>query len=395
MADAILCFNAGSSTIKFALFDASSEGPVEQFRGQVDGLGKTPRFRVWDAARKLIEDRTDGLAASNQEGFTGEIVRWARSRLDGGIVACSHRVAHGGTGFTDPVEITPGVMARLEALCPLAPLHQPHNLAVARAAQAASTLQVACFDTGFHHTLPPAAQRIALPQPWPAMGVRRYGFHGLSYRYLSRELSRRDPVLAARRVLFAHLGSGASLCAAVNGVSVDTTMGFSALDGLVMSTRCGSIDPGALLFLLSKGVSPGELETMLYNRAGLLAVSGSTGDMRALLDSHDTAAIEAVELFVHRVAREIGAMTASMEGIDGLVFSAGIGENSVEIRARICERLAWLGARLDPEANRNPKGPIGAPGSALAVWVIPTDEEQILAEGACSVMRSRAAMDLV
>jgi acetate kinase len=298
--------------------------------------------------------------------------------------AISHRVVHGGAEFDQPVEITPAVFARLEGLAPLAPLHQPHNLAVIRAAQALApkALQVACFDTAFHRTMPAVAQRLGLPRAWEAAGVRRYGFHGLSYAYLVKALHKVDPELAQGRVVFAHLGSGASLCATRAGRSVETTMSFSTLDGLVMGSRCGALDPGAVLHLLRQGLTAEAIETLLYERSGLLGVSGLSGDMRVLLASDDPAAGEAVELFAYRAACQTGAMAAALGGLDGVVFTAGIGENSAEIRSRICRRLGWLGVSLDPEANAAGLGRISAADSRAAAWVIPTDEEQMLAEGA-------------
>jgi acetate kinase len=285
--------------------------------------------------------------------------------------------------------ITEAVAARLQSICDLAPLHEPDNLAMARAvAERRPDLpNVACFDTAFFHDLPAAARRVAIPRGWEAKGVRRYGFHGLSYAYLRRRLGAIAPGGLPQRVLFAHLGSGASLCACLGGLPVETTMGFSPLDGLVMSTRCGDLGPGVVLYLLRDGgLTVSQVEDMLYRQSGLLGVSGLSGDMRALLASPAPEAKEAVELFVFRVVREIGALAACLGGLDALVFSAGIGERSVEIRRRVGERLAWMGLRLDDAANLAGRTQISAPGSAVSAWVIATDEEVGLASGAAALL---------
>lgn len=393
MADAILTLNAGSSSVKFALFEIDHAEPTLAFRGEAEGLGGScPRLRAADASGTSLIDRSwpDGENLSH-EAVLRTVLDCAESHLgEDRIVAFAHRVTHGGPDFADPVEITPEVLTALDALCPLAPLHQPHNLEGIRACQALrpQALQLACFDTAFHRTMPATAQRLALPPPWEARGVRRYGFHGLSYEYIIGRLAELDWPAARGRVVMAHLGSGASLCAALDGASVDTTMGFSALDGLVMSTRCGDMDPGVLLYLLQEAKLDGKaLEDLLYRRSGLLGVSGLSGDMRALMDSPSPDAKSAIDLFVFRLVRELGAMTASLQGLDALVFTAGIGEHAPLIRRRACEGLGWLGVSLDAEANARNELKISAPDSRVSVWVIPTDEERMLARHALAFQR--------
>jgi acetate kinase len=288
---------------------------------------------------------------------------------------------HGGADHVAPALITPKLLAELVALTPLDPLHMPHSLAPVHAVAKSrpGLKQVACFDTAFHHTLPSVARRVAVPRVWELQGVRRYGFHGLSYEFIARRLAEQSPALASGRVIVAHLGSGASLCALRNGTSIATTMGFSALDGLVMATRCGSLDPGVILYLLRKGLSAAEIEDMLYRRSGLLGVSGISEDLRVLLASDDPRASEAVELFIYRIATEAGGLASALGGLDGLVFTAGIGEHAASIRSAVCDRLAWLGVRLDQRANAGRPGRISTPDSAVEIWVIPTDEEAVIA----------------
>jgi acetate kinase len=354
----ILVLNAGSSNLKCARFAAGAEGPVRLDAMRIETSGG---------------------------GDMGEVMAWAE--MAGPVQVVGHRVVHGGERFHEPAVLSEETMAALEALSPLAPLHQPQSLAAVRAIAALrpGLLQVACFDTAFHRTLPPAARRLGLPREWGERGMRRYGFHGLSYEYLCSRLRALDPALAAGRVVLAHLGAGSSLCAVRAGVSVETTMGFSALDGLVMATRCGALDPGAVLHLIQReGVNPAEVEQMLYHRSGLLGVSGVSGDMRVLLASTEPGAAEAVDLFVHAAVKQIGAMAAALDGLEGVVFTGGVGENSAEIRAAICGRLAWLGLELDAGANhKGGEGPISSPRSRLRAWLVPTDEEQVIARAAC------------
>ena len=391
MADAILALNAGSSSIKFTLFELDGHEPAEVMRGEVEGIGGRPRLHVSDARDGPIPDRIwpDGSGLEH-EGFLDAVLDAAETRLgDDRIVAFAHRVAHGGPHFGDPIEITPEVLQALDALRPLAPLHQPHNLAAIRATLSLrpQARQIACFDTAFHRTMPAVATRFALPPSWEAQGVRRYGFHGLSYEFILGRLAELDPAAAGRKVIVAHLGSGASLCAAVAGRSIDTTMGFSALDGLVMGTRCGGLDPGVLLYMLQEaGLTAKALEDMLYHQSGLLGVSGLSSDMRVLLDSASPQAKAAVDLFVYRLARELGGLVASIEGLDVLVFTAGIGEHAPAIRQQVCDRLAWLGVSLDPVANQANAVRINAADSRVSVWVIPTDEDRMLARHAVALM---------
>lgn len=385
MRELVLALNAGSSTVKFALFDVSGDQPTALYRGLIDGLGHAPTMRVRAADGNVVEERAWSEAELEPADFAGDILAWIGSRLEGEpLRAVAHRIAHGGPNFAEPVVLSAPVMDQLAALEPLAPLHQPHNLAMVRRVQALrpDLANVGAFDTAFFHELPAVAQRVPLPSPWPERGVRRYGFHGLSYSYLNDRLRAIEPQNRPSRVVFAHLGSGASLCACRDGRPIETTMGFSPLDGLVMSTRCGVIDPGVLLYLMGPGgLNRDQVETLLYRHSGLAAVSGLGGDMRLLLDSDAPASRAAVELFVYRTVQEVGALTAVLGGLDALVFSAGIGEHAPSIRARICEQLAWLGIELDPRANAASADRIDTPRSAVSAWVIPTDEEYILAVG--------------
>ena len=391
MSDVVLALNAGSSTIKFALFALGGANPVPRFRGLIDGVGRAPRMTVRGADGAVVDTRgwpdDPGRAAA---AFADDILTWIDERLGGDrLAAFSHRFAHGGPDFAAPVLITEVVAASLQTLCDLAPLHEPHNLAMARAvAERRPDLpNVACFDTAFFHDLPATARRVPIPREWEAKGVRRYGFHGLSYAYLRRRRGEIAPGGLPRRVVFAHLGSGASLCACLDGQPVETTMGFSPLDGLVMSTRCGDLDPGVVLYLMRRGgLSLQQVEDMLYRQSGLLGVSGLSGDMRTLLASAAPEAAEAVALFVFRVVREIGALAACMGGVDALVFSAGVGEHAGDIRRRVCERLAWMGLAFDADANSDGRARISVPASAVSAWVIPTDEEIGLATGAAALL---------
>jgi acetate kinase len=390
MTDAVLTLNAGSSSFKFSLFELAGESLARLAEGQIEGVGSAPHMtaRARDGA---AVDRRWTAAGLTHEDLLGELVGWAEDHLGGDrLAAVAHRVVHGGTEFAAPLRVDPEALERLERFNPLAPLHQPHNLAAIRAlARLHSGLpQIACFDTAFHRGHAPEADRLGLPRRYEALGVRRYGFHGLSYEYIARRLGELDPALAAGRVIAAHLGAGASLCAMQGGRSVDTTMGFTALDGLLMATRCGALDPGVILYLLqSEGLDAAALEDLLYRRSGLLGVSEISGDMRVLLASDDPKAGEAVSLFVHRLVLEVGAMAASAGGLDGLVFTGGIGEHAAEIRRRVCERLAWLGVSLDAGANAAGGALISAPGGR-PVWVIPADEEWMIARHAVDLLAS-------
>ncbi|NYZ12402.1 acetate/propionate family kinase [Azospirillum sp. RWY-5-1] len=383
--NAILVINAGSSSLKFSVFrEAVSGDVVVAVNGQISGIGTEPRFEAKDTAKRLLADRS--WAASEQadrKTLLRFLLDWIEEHLDGArLIAAGHRVVHGGVRFSHPVLLTDAVMEELDGLVPLAPLHQPHNLAAIRAlAEAHPELpQVACFDTAFHRGQPWQSGAFAIPRELTEEGIRRYGFHGLSYEFIARRLPEIAPALGDARVVVAHLGSGASMCAMHGGRSVDSTMGFTALDGLPMGTRCGTIDPGVLIYLMrNKGMSADAIEKLLYNRSGLLGVSGVSNDMRVLLESGDAHAEEAVELFCFRIARETGALAASMGGIDAFVFTAGIGERSAPIRERVGARLGWLGIDIDPAANAANETTISSPASRIPVHVIPTDEERMIA----------------
>ncbi len=383
--NAILVINAGSSSLKFSVFRETGRDAVAvAINGQISGIGTAPKFEAKDARKRPLDERswTEGEPA-DRTSLLRFLLDWIEEHLDGAkLVAAGHRVVHGGTSHAAPVLLTPAVMEELEGFVPLAPLHQPHNLAAIRALGEAhpDLPQVACFDTAFHRGQPWQSQTFAIPRELTDEGVRRYGFHGLSYEYIARRLPELAPALADGRIVVAHLGSGASMCAIRAGKSVDSTMGFTALDGLPMGTRCGNIDPGVLIYLMrQKGMGADAIEKLLYNKSGLLGVSGVSNDMRVLLESTDPHAAEAVELFCFRIAKETGGLASSMGGIDALVFTAGIGERSAPVRARVGEKLAWLGVKIDPAANEANGPLISAPDSRIPVYVIPTDEEQMIA----------------
>jgi acetate kinase len=384
MPDAILTLNAGSSSIKFALYEINGAAPALVSHGQIEAIGTAPHFTAADTAGAVLaEQRWPEGAAQTHEMLLGTLLDWVDSHLGGDtLIGVGHRVVHGGASYDRPVLVDDALLVALARLTPLAPLHQPHNLSPIRAIAAVrpGLRQVACFDTGFHHGMPAVATRFALPRAFAAEGVRRYGFHGLSYEYIARRLAEIAPALAAGRVIAAHLGNGASLCAMQGGRSVDTTMGFTALDGLVMGTRCGTIDAGVILYLEQfHHLDAAAVQNVLYQKSGLLGVSGVSSDMRTLLASDAPAAREAIELFVYRIARDTGALAGVLGGLDGFVFSAGIGENAPEIRAAVCARLAWLGVVLDAAANRAGADVISAPESRVEVRVVPTDEQAMIA----------------
>jgi acetate kinase len=386
MADTILVVNAGSSSIKIALFAVEGGGALRlTARGQIDGIGTQPRLRARDAqGAALIDQKFSAADVADVPAALKQVGEWLSAYLGGAVpVAVGHRVVHGGPNFASPRLVDEGVLAELDRLVPLAPLHQPSSLQPIRALRARfpRTPQVVCFDTAFHRAHPEVADRYALPEGLYRDGVRRYGFHGLSYEYIARALPRVAPELAQGSVVVAHLGSGASMCALQNGRSVDSTMGFTALDGLPMGTRCGQLDPGVLLYLLGeKGWSVKEVEHLLYHEAGLRGLSGLSNDVRDLLASDAPSARLALDYFVYRIAREVGSLAGAMNGIDALVFTAGVGENSPDIRERVGARAAWLGLRLDAGANRAGGPRISAPGCRVSAWVIPTDEERMIAE---------------
>jgi acetate kinase len=384
MADAILVLNAGSSSLKFSVF-LNGERLVPLLRGQLEGLLTEPRFVAHDTGDRVVGQHD--WAAGTRLGHQGAIeflFAWGREGAlkEHRIVAAGHRVVHGGVKFATPVRIDAQVLGELASLIPLAPLHQPHNLAAIRAVvqHAPQLPQAACFDTGFHRTQPPVAQAFGLPRTYMERGVRRYGFHGLSYEYIASVLPGIDARAAAGRTVVAHLGNGASMCSLKAGQSVATTMGFTPVDGLIMGTRCGALDPGVLLFLMDQhGMDARALEVLLYQETGLLGVSGISSDMRTLLASTDPRAAEAIELFVYRIVRELGSLTAALGGLDAVVFTGGIGENAASIRARVCRDAAWLGLKLDEEANQRGGPCLSRPDSRVAAWVIPTNEELMIA----------------
>ena len=374
--------NAGSSSIKFGLYEAGTDGPL-LFRGQIERIGAAAHLKAVNAAGEPVAEKNWAKGTLDHHGATLEIVRLARELLAGRpVLAVGHRVVHGGEDFAAPVRVDATVLAKLSKLIPLAPLHQPHNLAPIDAiAKAAPQIpQVACFDTAFHRTQPALAQEFALPRELTASGVRRYGFHGLSYDYIARRMQEVDPALARSRLLIAHLGNGASLCAIHEGRSVASTMGFTAVDGLVMGTRSGAIDPGVLLYLMQeRGMDAAAIEDLLYRKSGLLGVSGLSSDMRTLRQAGTPAAEAAIALFVYRIVREIGSLAAALGGLDGLIFTGGIGENDAATRSQVSAGCAWLGLTLDGERNRKAAGRISNEQSRVAVWVIPTDEERMIA----------------
>jgi len=392
---AIVSVNSGSSSIKFSLFALGPEGDLGlSAGGKIEKIGIAPTLKATasDGQTLLERDWPDGAALTHAE-LLADLFAWAAEHpLEGReIIAIGHRVVHGGTEFAVPRLVDAQLLDKLEALCPLAPLHQPHNLAAIRAITKLqpNLPQIACFDTAFHHDKPAVASRLALPRALHDQGIRRYGFHGLSYEYIARCLTKIDPALGRGRVIAAHLGNGASLCAMQDGKSVDTTMGFTALDGLMMGTRCGAMDPGAVLHLQNRmGMSPTEIEELLYRKSGLLGVSGISSDMRVLHASSDPRAAEAIDLFIWRAAREASALIASLGGLDGLIFTAGIGENDPVARAAICKRLDWTGIVLDPESNTRNAPLISAGNSRIAVRVVPADEERMIAIHTLDVLNS-------
>jgi acetate kinase len=385
--DTVAVFNAGSSSIRFALFrvDPAGRESVLFRQGKAEGVGHRRRFVVQDPAGTTLaaEETEDRGREFDHDAALRRILAWLdQSGEDARLRAAGHRVVHGGGRFAEPCRVTPEILGELEGFIPLALLHQPHNLRVIRALETErpGLPQVACFDTAFHGTQPPLARRIALPAAFDELGVRRYGFHGISYEFIASRLPAVVGAAGDGRVVVAHLGNGASLCALRGRRSIATTMGFSTLDGIAMGTRCGSLDPGVILYLLRRdGMGVDQVEDLLYHRSGLLGISGVSHDMRELLASPDPRAAEAVDYFVYRITRELGSLAAALGGLDALVFTAGIGEHAPEIRARVCRGAAWLGIDLDEAANREGAARISTPGSRTAAWVIPTNEELMIA----------------
>lgn len=383
MTNALLVLNAGSSSVKLSVF--ADEGPPRLLiRGKIEELSTRPRFVAYAGDAVVGAKEWPHGTELGHEGAVDHLLCWGESGVlgDARIVAVGHRVVHGGRQFVAPVIVDPTTLADLETLVPLAPLHQPHNLAAIRAVmkKAPSLPQVACFDTAFHRTQPPAAQAFGLPRRFADEGVCRYGFHGLSYEYIAATLANVEPAAAAGRTVVAHLGNGASMCALHAGRSIATTMSFTALDGLVMGTRCGALDPGVVLYLLQRrGMDARAIERLLYEESGLLGVSGISSDMRELLASKSSAAAEAIDLFAYRIDRELGSLAAALGGLDALVFTGGIGENSASIRARVCRNARWLGLDLDEVANARGGPRITRTDGRATAWVIPTDEEIMIA----------------
>jgi acetate kinase len=389
--DTILVVNAGSSSVKFQVFAVDADGRLQrQLKGQMDGIGSRPRLRATGANGNALADRAYPIEAVADVSAALRIAgSWLRDELRIAPMAVGHRVVHGGPDYDRPVLIDHGLLARLERYIPLAPLHQPHNLAPIKTllADLPSLPEVACFDTAFHRSHAAVADYYAIPYQLYDEGVRRYGFHGLSYEYIAKTLPKAAPEIAAGRVIVAHLGSGASMCALKHGRSVESTMGFTALDGLPMGTRTGQLDPGVVLYLLSeKRMAPANVQDFLYRECGLKGLSGVSNDMRELLESHDPRAAFAVDYFVYRVGLYAGMLAAALQGIDAFVFTAGIGENSSAIRARIAEKLAWLGVSLDAAENGKHALKISQSGSRIPVYVVPTDEERMIAEHTLSVL---------
>jgi acetate kinase len=393
----VLVLNAGSSSLKFAAFEAAEGRLAARYAGQIEGIGAAPRFAAKDSGGKRIaeQDWRGGGAPGTHAAALGEIIGWLDGVLQGRpVVGVGHRVVHGGPDFAAPTLLDPGVMAALQRLVPLAPLHQPHNLAgiAAAAERFRGVPQVACFDTAFHRTQPFVADTFGLPPDFHARGIRRYGFHGLSYEYIAGRLAQEDPQLGAGRLVVAHLGNGASLCAIAGGRAQASSMGFTALDGVPMGTRCGQLDPGVVLHMIDTlGMTTAEVTKLLYSGSGLKGLSGISQDVREIEAAGGEAAERALGYFAYRVRREIASLAAAIGGIDALVFTAGIGENARGLRARICEGLQFLGITVDAGRNAANAPEISPPGAASRVLVRRTDEERMIAEHTCEVLTQRTA----
>jgi acetate kinase len=398
MRDSIFVVNAGSSSIKFQLFAVGDDDqPERRMKGQMDGIGSRPRLVAKGEDGKTLVDRAwQAGEVSGVPAALDKVVEFLREVSGGRLPsAVGHRVVHGGPDYSSPVAIDADVLRRLEQLTPLAPLHQPNNLAPIRMLldRQPRLLQVACFDTAFHRGHPELADRYAIPEDLYREGVRRYGFHGLSYEYVADRLRHVAPDLASRKVIVAHLGSGASMCALDAGRSVESTMGFTALDGLPMGTRPGQLDPGVVLYLMSeRRMSAEAISELLYKKCGLEGLSGISNDVRELLASSEPRAKLALDYFTYRIALHTGMLAAALQGLDGFVFTAGIGENAPAVREAVARRLAWLGLDLDPAANAAGKGRISRSQSRIACHVIPTDEELMIARHTLRVLRERAGV---
>lgn len=393
MRDSILVLNSGSSSIKFRLFEIAGEALELRLRGVVDGIGVKPRFKAVDShGLSLADEAKPAAELPNVAAAMDAVISFLRRQLGGVLpVAIGHRVVHGGTTYSRSVAVDDDVLEELQGLVRLAPLHQPGNIAPIRAIRAArpSLLQVACFDTAFHRTLPDVAERYAIPEALYSRGVRKFGFHGLSYEYIASQIPRLGPALAERRVIVAHLGSGASMCAMRACRSIETTMGYTAVDGLPMGTRSGQIDPGVVLQLLREGMSVDQVERFLYHECGLRGLSGISNDLRELLASKEPAADLAVRYFVHRVACFAGMLAGALGGVDGFIFTAGIGENAPGIRRAILDKLAWMGIRVDERANEA-GGPLISQSSqsSVACYVVATNEELMIARHTLAIVRN-------
>jgi acetate kinase len=384
MTDVYIVVNAGSSSIKFSAFAANGAELQLLLRGQIEGLYTQPRFVAKDGAGEIVGEHSWSAGTTlGHDGALEHLTDFVRAKLSAHRLAgVGHRVVHGGAAFNQPVLMDHDILAALEKLSPLAPLHQPHNLTPIRIllGRRPDLPQVACFDTAFHRGNAPVAQMFALPEELTRAGVQRYGFHGLSYEYIASVLPGHDARAAAGRTVVLHLGNGSSMCALDNGQSVTSTMGFTAVEGLMMGTRTGSLDPGVILYLLDEmKMDARAIERLIYQQSGLLGVSGLTSDMRTLLASEDPRARLALDLFVYRIRRELGSLAAALGGIDAIVFTGGIGENAAPIRERVCRDAAWLGVGLDAEANARGGPGISAKGSKVSAWVIPTNEELMIA----------------
>ena len=391
MSDAVAVLNAGSSSLKFSLFTGVGSRLVLAARGQADALFTSPKFVAKDGEGKVIDEKSWGSDVKlGHDGALDHLVRFLRERFSQHrLVAIGHRVVHGGPEYAKPVRVDPEVVRALERYIPLAPLHQPHNLAPIKVVseRLPELPQVACFDTAFHRSQPPVAQAFALPRSITDRGVLRYGFHGLSYEYIASVFPAYDAKAAAGNVVVLHLGNGSSMSALAGGRSVASTMGFTALDGLPMGTRCGNLDPGVVVYLMDElKMDARAIEKLLYQQSGLLGVSGISSDMRTLEASSDPRAKTAIDLFVYRVGRELGSLAAALGGLDAIVFTAGIGENSRSLRDRVCRAASWLGVTLDHEANTRGGPRISSAGSRVSAWVVPTNEELMIARHTLDVL---------
>ncbi|PTM94186.1 acetate/propionate family kinase [Mycoplana dimorpha] len=388
--DTILVVNAGSSSLKFEVFSVTDD-LNSLLEGQMEGIGSAPHLRIKDRDGRVLAEHTH--ASADVPDLPSAILRvgaWLRDQHEGDLVAVGHRVVHGGPDYDRPVLVNEQIVSDLERYVPLAPLHQPHNLTAIRAVidRRPDLPQVACFDTSFHRNHSPVTSHYAIPEHFFAEGVRRYGFHGLSYEYVAGRLREVAPSVAGGKLIVAHLGNGASLCAISGGRSIESTFGFTALDGIPMGARCGQIDPGVLLYLLQqKGMSADEVQDLLYKESGLKGLSGVSNDVRALLSSEDPRAAFALEHFVHRIGLHAGMLAAALGGLDAFVFTAGIGENSPDMRARVAARLEWLGARIDPVRNAAGALDVAASDSAVRLYVVPTDEELMIARHTMALLR--------